>query len=127
MGACGKETLMRKITDTGLLGIGLFLLFYTFAVAENKGKVLLDEKFEEKNDGWKVLKQDAGNGFLIDKGALNIFGPLNWQFKIPFANHPISGLICRFRYKVVRSKDDQCFIVGLGVAPHLAAVALNAS
>jgi hypothetical protein len=124
----------------GFVVISLCLLSYTIGVAQDGDEILLEERFEEgKKDAWKVLEKDLGNDFIITKGALNAFGALNWQLKIPFSKEPpagrqTGGILCEFRYRVAASKDDQSFVVGLGwevegenrIEP-VAAVALNAA
>ncbi|MFC1715932.1 hypothetical protein ACFL6S_19840 [Candidatus Poribacteria bacterium] len=128
------ESFMRGFALIGFVVISLSLLSYTIGVAkddeEDQG-VLLEERFEQEGDSWEELVRDLGMDFIIDKETLNVFGGLDWQLKIPFSKEPppgepTGGIVCEFRYKVAQSKEDQSFIVGLGLEPHVAAVALNA-
>ena len=127
---------MRGFALISFVVINLCLMLHTIGVAQNDVEVLLEEHFEKKKDAWKVLQKDLGNDFIIAKETLNVFGALNWQFKIPFTKEPpdVGRIQCEFRYRVAASKDDQSFVVGLGweadgenrVEP-VAAVSLNAA
>jgi hypothetical protein len=117
----------------------LSLLTYAIGVAQDGDQIFMSENFDdkEKKETWEVLERDAGSGFTVDKGFLNAFGALRWQFRMPFTVELPPGRLAgavqlEFRYNVARSKDDQSFIVGLGftdglVAERVAAVALNAA
>ena len=128
---------MRSLGLAGFMVMILSLLLCTAGVAKDDDEdqgILLEEYFEgQAGASWETLRADAGCGFLIDKNAFNVFdGGANWQFRIPFSNEPptdmrIGGIICEFKYKVIRSKRDQGLIIGLGWEPHVAALSLNST
>jgi hypothetical protein len=117
----------------------LSLLTYAIGVAQDGDQIFMSENFDdkEKKETWEVLERDAGSGWGVHKGFLSVFATLEWHFRMPFTTALPPGRLAgavqlEFRYNVVRSKDDQNIIVGLGfmdglVVQDVAAVALNAS
>ena len=130
---------MRGFTLIVFVVTSLSLLPYAIGVAQDGDQIFMSENFDdkEKKDTWKVLERDAGSGWGVHKGFLSVFATLEWHFRMSFTTALPPGRLAgavqlEFRYNVVRSKDDQNIIVGLGfmdglVVQDVAAVALNAS
>ena len=138
---------MRGFSLIVFVVTSLSLLPYTIGVAQHGDQILLEEHFAlggEKKDAWEdwQVGGGAGNGYRVDEGFWNMHGALTWQFYMPFTTQLPPGRLAgavqlEFRYNVVRSKDDQNIIVGLGWGvesegslvdvEYVAAVALNAS